>query len=291
MGDDNTTPTPRAVTRREMEMVIRRAVELAAEQADAGEAISEDEVVRIAGEVGLSAQYVHQALFELPALRRQEQPTRAARSLGPCTISAQRAVPGDAAVIVRRLEQYFSTREYLLTRRHQGTQLWLAPADDAVSKVFRAMTRSGRRFQLARATRVGVLAEPLDAARARVRLEIDLEERRHDAFIEGSVGGVFLGLLLGNGVGFAGAALAVVLGATGPLVIGSGIALGVAGLVGGIWGGLALARRSFRRRLGTARLEADALLDRLETGERLEPPPSPLLRRLRDRFIGSIPLR
>ena len=292
MSDDTeSTPTSRAVTRREMELVIRRAVDLATEQADAGDAISEEEVVRIAGEVGLAPQYVRQALFELPALRREDRSTRAARFMGSCAVSAQRAVPGDAEAILRRLDQYLSTREYLQVRRRQQGQLLLGPAEDPLSKVFRTFTRSGRRFQLARASRVGVAVEPVDAARARVRLEVDLEERRHNDFVGGGVLGTFFGILAGNGLGFGGGAVAVALGASGALVVATGIGLGLAGLAGGIWGGLTITRRVFRRRLDDAQAEADALLDRLETGERLEPPPSPLLRRLRDRFVGSFPVR
>ncbi len=274
-----------------MELVIRRAVELATEQADAGDAIPEDEVVRIAGEVGLAPQYVRQALFELPALRREQEQTRAARYIGPCAVSAQRTVPGDADTVLRRLDQYLTTREYLQVRRRQANQLLLGPADDPLSKVFRTFTRSGKRFQLARATRVGVATQPLDDARARVRLEIDLDEGRHDAFVGGGVLGTFFGVLAGNGLGFGGGALAVVLGAATPLVVATGVGLGIAGLAGGIWGGLAISRRMVRQRLGDAQAEAEALLDRLETGERLEPPPSPLLRRLRDRFVSSFPVR
>ncbi len=292
MSDDNeVTPTNRAVTRREMELVIRRAVELATEQADAGDAISEDEVVRIAGEVGLAPQYVRQALFELPALRREQETTRAARYMGPSVVSAQRAVPGDADAVLRRLEQYLTTREYLQVRRRQQGQLLLGPAEDPLSKVFRTFTRSGKRFQLARATRVGVAVQPVDAGSARIRLDIDLDERRHDDFVGGGVLGTFFGILGGNALGFGGGALAVVLGAATPLVVATGVGLGLAGLTGGIWGGLALVRKAFHRRLDDARAEADVLLDRLETGERLEPPPSPLIRRLRDRFVGSFPIR
>ncbi len=292
MSDDNEiTPNARAVTRSEMELVIRRAVELATEQADAGEAISEEEVVRIAGEVGLAPQYVRQALFELPALRREQQPTRVARFMGPCAISAQRIVPEDASDVLRRMEQYLTTREYLQVRRRQQGQLLLGPADDPLSKVFRTFTRSGKRFQLARATRVGVVVEPVEGTRARVRLDIDLEERRHTDFAGGGVIGTFFGILAGNALGFGGGALAVMLGAITPLVVVAGVGLGLAGLAGGVWGGLAISRRTFRGRLQDARAEADVLLDRLETGERLEPPPSPLMRRLRDRFVGSFPIR
>jgi hypothetical protein len=103
--------------------------------------------------------------------------------------------------------------------------------------------------------------------------------------------GTFFGVLAGNGLGVGAGAVAVALHAATAVVFASGIGLGLVGLAGGIWGGMAVTRHAFRRRLGDAHAEADALLDRLQAGERLEPPPSPLLRRLRDRFVGSIPLR
>lgn len=284
-------PPGRAVTRQELELVIRRAVDLATQQADAGDAISEDEVVRIAGEVGLSPQYVRRALFELPTLRRAQQPTLAARLLGECEVSAERVVPGDAEAVLRRVEQYLTTREYLLVRRQRSGQLLLAPADDAISKFARAITRSGRRFQLARASEVGVVAESADETHARVNIDVNLEEPRHDAFVSGGVLGTFLGLVGGNVMAAAGAGMAVALHAATAVLIASGVGLGIAGLAGGVWGGLAISRRMFHRRLEDAHAEADALLDRLEAGERLDPPTSPVIRRLRDRFIGSIPLR
>lgn len=292
MSDERNSDLPaRAVTRQELELVIRRAVDLATEQADSGDAISEDEVVRIAGEVGLSPEYARRALFELPSLRREQQPTMAAKLFGPARVSSQRVVPGDADAILRRVQQYLTTREYLQVRRHRAGQVVFAPAEDAISKFARALTRSNKRFQLARATEVSFVSESADATHARVHLDINMVEPRKDGFVSGGVLGTFLGLVAGNGLAIGGAAAAVALHAVTAVVIVSGAGLGIVGLAGGVWGGLTIAKRMFHRRLEDAKAEADELLDRLEAGERLEPPGSPVLQRLRDRFIGSFPVR
>src|SRR5690606_41415280 len=48
--DDARTPPDRSITRPQLELVIRRAVELYTAQADAEERLSEDEVLRIRSE-------------------------------------------------------------------------------------------------------------------------------------------------------------------------------------------------------------------------------------------------
>jgi hypothetical protein len=280
-------PTSRAVTRRDLELVIRRALDLAGEQTDGGDAMSEDEVVRIAGEVGLPASSVRQALFELPALRQEEQPTLAARTFGPAEVSAARTISADADRLLRVLEDYLTTREYLRLQRHQPGQAWFVPAEDPLSAFFRAF-RGKKRFQLARATRVGVAVNTLEAGRAHVRLDVALDEQRHDAFVEGGVGGTALGMALGGGLAAAGALAGAAVAGPALAVVG-GILLGAAGLATGIAAGIRMARNGFQRRLGQGQAALDELLDRLQSGERLEPPTSPVLRRLRDRFIGSLP--
>jgi hypothetical protein len=48
-----------------------------------------------------------------------------------------------------------------------------------------------------------------------------------------------------------------------------------------------MAARDFRSRLGLARRELAHLLDRVETGQRLEPPPPPWRRNLQERLFGT----
>ena len=276
-------PTSRAVTRRELELVIRRAVELATEQADAGDAIPEDEVVRIAREVGLAPEYVRKALFDLPTLRREQHPTLAARALGPCVAVAQRVLPGDEDDLLLLIERYLTVHQYLQVRRHVSGQMLLAPADDVFTKMVRGFTRSKSRFHMANASSVGVLAQPAEPGYTRVRFEIDLDDRRRSNFAGGGVGGTVVGLVAGGGLATAGAFAGLALAGPVGAVVG-GVLLGVGGLAATISAGIKIAKRTFARTREAAQGEAEELLDRLQQGGPLEPPTSPFLRGLRERF-------
>ena len=86
---DKHEQAPRAITRRDFEVVIRRAAELSADEADSrDESLSEEEAVRIATELGLPARYVRQALFELPQI--SPEATRADDYFGESVLTATR---------------------------------------------------------------------------------------------------------------------------------------------------------------------------------------------------------
>jgi hypothetical protein len=211
--------------------------------------------------------------------------------MGPASVAVQRVVPGDPDSILRRLEHYLTTQEYLQLRRMQPGQALYEPAEDVFSKVARGFTRSNTRFQLAKASRVGVTALPAEGGRARLRIELDLERARHDAFVGGGAGGTAVGFGVGAGLGSIGAFGALALSSGDPVaaVVG-GVLLGLAGLGASIAGGIRIARKRFARSLEDAHAEVEGLLDRVQAGERLERPPSPFLRRLRDKFSGIPPL-
>jgi hypothetical protein len=85
---------PTAIARRDLETVIRRAVDLSLAERDEEERLSEDEVVRVATELGLPARLARQALYERPALATT--PSRFDRWFGDAILSSTRAVPLDA---------------------------------------------------------------------------------------------------------------------------------------------------------------------------------------------------
>lgn len=276
MDDDARTPPDRSITRPQLELVIRRAVELYAAQAEADERLSEEEVLRIGSELGLPPALVRQAIYEVPA-----PPTTSLvdRWFGPAAVSVSRAVPLSETDAAGRLEEYLSTREYLVLRRRQHSLAFFEPADDTISKMARALSRPSRSWYLARSRRVTLAVRPLEEARAHVRIDLDVGNRRKDAVTEGLIGGGFLGLVLGGlAATAAGLGLGQVLGPT--IGVTAGALAGIAGLSGGIATGVAAAAVGFRRRLAAARLEVEGLLDRLERGERLDPPPAPWRRRL-----------
>lgn len=267
----------RRFTRRELEAVIRRAAELSAADAEAEEHLSEDELLRIASELGLSARHVRQALLELSDAPAEESVL--ARICGPGSVSASRAVPSEPEAALARLDEYLATREYLQPLRRQPGRVWYAPADDVVSNIARAFSRPSGKFHLARARRTALVVQPLEPGWSLVRLDLDLSDRRKGAATAGATLGALLAAPTGIALGVAaGVAAGDVLG--GAVALAAGIVTGGSILATGIATGLALARASLRRRLAAARMEIEGLLDRLEHGDTLEPPPKPWRRRL-----------
>ncbi|HEX7051507.1 MAG TPA: hypothetical protein VF188_14975 [Longimicrobiales bacterium] len=274
------TQNDRGITRRDLEAVIRRAAELYASEADAEERISEAELFRIAAELGLPSRHVRQALIELP--------TGAEASLldqlcGSAVVAAARIVPGDAERTAARLEEYLTSHEYLQLQRRQPGRSWYAPAEDAISKIARNFSRPKARCHVARARRTLVAVQPVDADASGIRVEIDLTNHRKTA-----VGGATslcggLGALIGAGLAFAAGSAAGDLAGTAAAVSAATLTFGGATATG-IAAGIAVARAGFRRRVAAARTELEGLLDRLERGGPLEPPPAPWRRRLRARL-------
>ncbi len=268
----------RGITRRELEAVIRRAAELYAAEAEADERISEEELLRIASELGLPTRHVRQALLELG-----DSPAAADslldRICGPATVRGMRVVPHDADRAYRTIHEYLTTREYLHPLRKKERGGWYAPAEDFVSQVARAFTRHKGRFKLSSARGVSVAVEPLESTFAHVRMEVDLSAQRRDAVAAGATTGGIFGVLVGAGLAaVTGGAAAEVVGTYGAVAAGV-VAFG--GMVSsGIAAGVAIARNQFRKKAAWARIEVEGLLDRLEHGEPLVPPPADWRRRL-----------
>jgi hypothetical protein len=280
-------PAPEeGIDRHGLELVIRRAAELAAQEADADERLSESEVLRVAEELGLPGRHVRQALYELPRTTEPD-PGPLARWYGTSAVSGTRVVPGTPEQVLPRLEDYLVTREFLQVLRRQGGRASFHPADDAISNVARAVRRPQRQWQIARARRVLVEVRPMPAQESHVRLELDLGHHRNGAVTGGLIGGILVGIPLAAGAFFPlGHVLLPVLGDTAAYA--TGFLAGATTFAGSVAGGLTLARNSFRNRLDSARLELAGLLDRLEGGDRLDPPPAPWLRGLRSRIAETL---
>lgn len=281
MSEPSTPPQGqgRAIARRDFEAIIRRAAELTLAESDAGDELTEDEVLRIAGELGLPAHHVRQALYERPTLQTPERWHE--RWFGPAVLSAARTVGTRPDALRTRLEEYLATSEFLQVVRRRPNELAFTPAEDAISKVARAFSRPSSRFGLAHSQRVVVGLNPLPDARTHVRVETEFSAVRDQAAQSGVVLGTMLGVLAGGGL----AAIAIVTtgGPAEPV-------LAVGGAVAGLGTGLALAikaeARKFRDRLARARAELEHLLDRVEAGQSLEPPPPPWRRNLQAKLFG-----
>lgn len=274
------------ITRGELQLVIQRAAELYTHEADADDRLSEAEVLRIAEELGLPGRHVRQALYELPRSRPEESGWLD-RWYGPPTVAGTRLAPGSPEEVLDRLEHHLVTRELLQVLRRQGGRAAFSPAEDAISNVTRAVRRPQRHWQIARSRRVLVDARPIHAGESHVRLELDLEPQRAKALRSGIVGGVVVGLPLAAGAFFPlGHGLFQVAGDAAAYA--AGLTAGAGAFSASVAGGVALARSRFQRRVESARLEIAGLLDRLEGGRTLDPPPAPWIRGLRARITGTL---
>jgi len=281
---DSEKDTGAGITRADLQLVIRRAAELYTEETDADEHLSETEVLKIADELGLPGRHVRQALYELP--RNRGEGGWVEKWFGPPAVVGTRVVPGRPGAVMDRLEDYLVTREFLQVLRRQGEKAVFSPAEDAISNVARAVRRPQRQWQVARARRVLVEARPIPENESHVRLEVDVGNRRTAAVTGGLVGGALLGLPLAAGAFFpVGHIVFDIAGDAAGYA--AGMVAGASVFAASVSAGVAVARHRFKARLADARLEIAGLLDRLEGGRTLDPPPAPWLRSLRSK-IGDV---
>lgn len=267
---------PDGVTRRDLPAVVKRAAELAALEGDEEEQLPEEEVIRIAAELGLSERHVRQALFE--GAHEEVEPTFLDRQLGVPRIMATRAVPLTPEQARAALEDYLITREYLRPIRRQSVSTSFEPADDAVSAVARAFSRP-KKHCLAAARGVELTVRELQPGWAHVRLKATYPDVRKKHIAGATAGTLFLGGPVGTAAGMAVGVLA-----NGPLSDPVSIALGAATGLGvfaaaaaGFW---KIARNNYRNWRERTMNETNGVLDRLEKGDTLRPPPAPWLRKL-----------
>lgn len=269
--------------RKDLPAVVKRAAELAQVDDDVTEELPEDEVVRIAAELGLPERYVRQALFE--GVTDEGDPTFLDKQFGNPRVMASRAVPFDAARAQKLIEDYFVTCEYLQVVRRQGNSMTFEPAADAVSKMARAFKRSSK-HQLAAAQGLEVSVRALEQGWSHVRIRAVYEDDRKSKLLSGVV--------MGSLVGLPASALATVI--TGGLldaVLIHEVALGVGGIAGIatfssiVTASMASMRRQWRRWRQRTQDQAEGVLDRLEKGDDLRPPPAPWLRKLQMKFGQS----
>lgn len=268
------------ITRRDLPAVVKRAAELAFVDDDVDQELPEEEVIRIAAELGLAERHVRQALYE--GVRDEPEPGLLDRQFGTPRIMAARAVPLSPERTRRALEDYFVTHEYLQIVRRQPDSTTFEPAVDTMSKVARSFQRNSK-HQLAAASGVEICVRSLESGWSHARIRAVYDDDRQSQVVRSSIAGVLLGVPVGAFTG------ALVGTATGGLLIPeAGLAVGaVAGIAAFssiVASSLASARRQWRRWRERTQDQAEAVLDRLEKGDELRPPPSPWIRKLQMKF-------
>lgn len=233
------------------EMVIRRAAELQAKEADAasgGDSMSGAEVLRIGRELGLSTRHLHQAMAEI------DEPRAGAdgfigKIFGPDEVRASRTVAGSAESIAKLLEHYLIEKEYLCVLRRFPDRVLFTRAPGAGAAVGRAMSKAFSRSALLDVSNLEMSVRPLEEGYSYVTLSTSMHTSRTTAAATSLVGGGF-------SAAAAGAFLSIAIAP--PVAV---LALPVLG--GAVFGARAIHHSVLRN----VHIRIESLLDRLEHGE------------------------
>ena len=266
----------KSLTRHEFDAVIRRAAELASSDPEAAEgALTEAELFRIAGEVGLTEGQVRMALAEVRS-GAGNGGTFLDRVFGPALVRASRVVPGTPEKLSQGVDEFLVSTQLLQRVRRTPTMLSYRPAVDWASQVARAASFSSRKYFIASARSVEVQLEAVSADRTLVQFLIDPGTRGND------VTGSIIGGALASGA--AGTASAFGLALVAPLALALG---GGAVIAGGLWSAIFFGTgAAHRRKVSDVHAEAEGVLDALETGASLEPPPPAWRKWVKRHFHG-----
>lgn len=264
-----------SLSRREFDAVIRRAAELAAADPDVSDgSLTEEDLFRIAGEVGLGEPHVRQALAEVRS--GIEGGGVLDRIFGPIHVSVSRVVPGSSDAVSASIDEFLVASQLLQPVHRSAGKLQYRPAVDWASQLARAASFGSSRYYVASARSVEVDVEPMGQGGSRVGLLVD-PGTRGEKVAEAIVGGGLVGAVVGAGLAWAVASVA-------PLLL--GVVIGGTAAAG-VWSGVVFAvGASHRRKVDEVRAELEGVLGALEAGDRLEPPPPSWRRWVKRYFHG-----
>jgi hypothetical protein len=240
-----------------LERVLARAAELQAETGEPTEALSEQQILELGTEVGLSPQHLRQALAE-ERTRVAGEPVRSSglltQLLGAAVVSSTRTVSGTPAGILAQLDDWMQREECLRVKRHFPDRIVWEARQGFFDAVRRGLNVGGRGYALTRAHEVSATVVPVDGERSLVRLDADLRTHRSAVAGQGAT-------LAGLGAVSSGAA--IVLGILVPVAVVPAVAAVVIGYY--------QARSRHGATLVRVQLALEQVLDRLERGEMPRP--------------------
>ncbi len=264
MADDPSLVPARTpvLDRAALDRVLARASELQARAAEPGEELSEQQILDLGKDVGISSEHLRQALAEeRTRVAVPEETGFAGKLFGPEHASALRTVSGTPESVLAALDGWMQRDETLTIKRRFPDRIVWESRRDWMGAFKRGMNIGGGGYTLSRATEVAATAVALEGGRVLVRLDADLSHRRR-ARVRESVGVALLGA--GSSTGFMAMASLAVVHATAVLVAVAGIALVPLGV--GLGGAYAIAR-SHHGHAARMQLALEQVLDRLEHGE------------------------
>jgi hypothetical protein len=246
--------------RQAVERVLARAAELqgGATGSESADLITENQILEIGKEVGLTESTMNQALAEeRTRVHLPEERGLIAQIAGGGFATATRTVSGTQRETLAQLDQWMQRQECLCVQRRFAERITWEPQRGLVGNIRRIVNVSGRSFHLTRASQVSATVLPVDATRVVVRLDADLVAARKLRIEMGGllgVGGAAGSAALGFGLSIASVpfVLMAILGAV-PFAIGA-----AAGYY------IVSAQKAV---LSSAQLALEQILDRLEHRE------------------------
>ncbi|MEK6610470.1 MAG: hypothetical protein AABZ35_06090 [Gemmatimonadota bacterium] len=246
----------RRIDRAALERIIQRAAELQAGEMDTGDEMTEAELLKLGGEVGIDGRFLRQALYEQSAGGSAEKGFLA-RWLGPQLVSAGRVVPGDKATVEAALNHWMAEGEAMAIKRRLPDRTVWERQKGFFAEMKRGLGVGGKNYHLARALDVAVGVAQLEDGYCHVELTADLSAMRSRA--------AGAGLTAAGALGVVGVGTMWLLTITGgvpvliALVAAVPLAAGAASPV--------LAARMQKSRNARMLLALEQVLDRLEHGE------------------------
>ena len=244
-------PARRPIDRAALDRVLARAAEL---QINAGMpaegALTEEQLVELGKEVGLSPEYLRQAVAE--ERTRVAAPTESGimgTLFGPSVASAMRVVPGQPEQVLAALDRWMDKEECLQVKRRFADRIVWEARRDIVGSIRRGFNIGGRGYHLSRADDVAATVLHAEPGRALVRLDATLGDARGQR-VAGSVGTITGGAAV--------AGVLAVLGVMLPVALVPAIVA-----LPGAW----LIARGHSETVHRAQLALEQVLDRLEYGE------------------------
>lgn len=257
-------PMRQSLDRNALERILKRAGELQVSAADPAEEMTEEQLIALGQEVGITPQHLRQAIAEertRPAL--PEEPGFTDRWIGPRTVSARRVVRGTREQLLARLDEWMRREECLQVKRRLADRIVWEPRRDFLGNIKRGLNLGGRSYNLTRTHDVAATAVAIDNTSTLVQIDADLRPARAARVRSGgaiaTTGTLAGGAMVGIGValGLAIPLIPLVAIAALPAAAGTGVGIRVA--------------RGFRSTAERVQLSLEQALDTIEHGA----PPRP----------------
>ena len=233
-----------------LERVLARATELQAALGDRPESLTDEQLLDVGREVGLSPEHLRQALAEergrglLPLERGL-----AVVLAGATAVAAARVVNGTPAAVLAALDATMQHDEVLALRRRFPERLTWEAQRGLVGGLRRGFALGGRAYHLAAATEVAANVAAVDGARVHVRLVASFPDTRRRRL---SAAAILTAALALSVVPLTAIGVIPILAVLPPFALGGAF--------------MVATRRQYRLLLTRAQMALEQVLDRLEYG-------------------------